>query len=161
MSITFVQGDIQLTRAQVIGVGYNARARHEEAPLYTRLAQGYPAAFAAFRKQAAAGRISAGEWWLWRDASPWLALLVVRRSNAGATRLRHVEQIALNIARDWPQQEGIHTAALTGLGDADEWPLMKDILRYWLGSAGLEVVVYEAHLPGQRAPEPWDAAGHP
>lgn len=158
MPITFVRGDILLTRAQVIGIGYNARAQHEESPLHTRLAQQHPAAFAAFRKQARAGRISAGECWLWRDASPWLALLVVRHSAPGATRLRYVEQVALHIARDWPQQDGIHTLALAGIGDTGEWPLIRDMLRDWLSGSGLETVVYEEFFPGQRAPEPWDEA---
>ena len=94
--------------------------------------------------------------WLWRDASPWLAILVVRHNGPGATRLRYVEQAAQQLARDWPITEGIQTAALAHFGDSSEWPIIKEVLRYWLSGGSLHTVVYETYLPGQRAAEPWD-----
>ena len=158
MAITFVRGDIFLSRAPAIGIDVNARGQHEDHPLALEFAGRYPAAFAAFRKQARAGNITAGEWWIWREANPWLALLVTRESGVGATRLRHVEAIAQRIAQDW-QQEGLRGLALARPGDPADWPAFRDVLLYWLGSNALRIVVYEEQVPGVRAPEPWDAGG--
>lgn len=155
MPVTLVKGDILLTRAQVIGYGYNVRARHEESLLHNQLAYRYPAAFASFRKQTAHGKLTLGDTWLWREASPYLALLVVRASSAGATRLRTVEEIAQKMAQTWPQ-EGITRVALAQIGDASEWPAVKELLRYWLSIGSLDTVLYETYLPGITAPEPWD-----
>ncbi len=156
MTITFVQGDIFLSRAQVLAFGTNARGAVEVTPLTTGWIYRFPAAFSAFRKRARAGRLQAGEWWLWRDAVPWLGLMVVRQHSGGATRPRYVETAAQRLARDW-QREGIRSLAIARLGEPLEWPTLRRTLDYWLAAAGLPVVVYEEHLPGIRAPEPWDS----
>lgn len=155
MSLTVVTGDILYTRAQVIGFAYNARARHEDSRLHSELSYRYPAAFASFRKQAAHGKIAPGQWWLWREATPFLALLVVRSSNASATRLRTIEAIAQDMAQIWPQ-EGITQVALSRIGDEFEWPAVKEALSYWLEMGNLQTVIYETYVPGVTAPEPWD-----
>ncbi len=156
MTITFVRGDILLSRAPVIGIESNARGQHEDDPLTLEFRGRYPAAFAAFRKQARAGNIRAGTWWIWREATPWLALLVLREGNAGTTRLRYVEGIAQCIAQEW-QQEGLRGLALARPGDPADWPAFRDVLLYWLGSSPLDIVIYESWAPGIQAPEPWDA----
>ena len=155
MTIHFVQGDIFLSRAQVIGLSFNARGRTETDPLVGQFMYHYPAAFAAFRKQAHAGRIQTGQWWLWREASPWLALLITRQSQVGAMRSRYVEAVAQQISVNW-QQEGVHSMALARPGDALEWPMLREVLTYWFELMALPVVVYEQHIAGQNAPEPWD-----
>jgi hypothetical protein len=156
LPITTVRGDIFLSRAQVLTFGSNASGAAEVTPLATDCAYCYPAAFSAFRKQVRAGRLRAGDWWLWRDAAPWLGLMVVRQHPGGATRPRYVEEAAQIIAHDW-QREGINSLAIAPLGEPLEWPALRAVLDHWLGSIRLPVVVYEEHLPGVRAPEPWDA----
>lgn len=155
MTVAFVKGDIFLSRAQILGFGSNARAATESTPLATNCHDRYPAAFAAFRKQARAGRIHPGDWWVWREAMPWLGLLVVRQDAFGATRPRYVEAVAQTIAVNW-QREGLQGIALANLGEPEEWPALRTVLVYWLESISLPVVVYEQHLPGVQAKEPWD-----
>lgn len=155
MPISYTQGDILLSRAPVLGAGINAQGMAEVTPFATALLDRYPAALAAFRKQARAGRILPGDLWLWRETTPWLALLVVRESAVGATRPRYVEEAVRRLARDW-QREQIAAIALAGLGGAVEWPALRPVLDLWLAQSALPVVVYEEHRPGVRAPEPWD-----
>jgi hypothetical protein len=153
---TFVEGDILTTRAQVIGLGHNAQARHEDSALHTRIAYAYPAALSAFRKQARAARIATGDWWLWREATPWLGLLVIRSTSSGATRLRHVEEAAQQLIQA-SADESVRRVALARLGEPEEWSLIRPILLEWLAPLPLQVVVYEIDIPGRHAPEPWDA----
>lgn len=155
MTVSFVSGDILLSRAQVIAFGANARGDSETTSLYTELLNRYPPALAAFRKDARAGRILPGDWWLWQDAAPWLALLVVRQASGGATRTRYAEDIARKIARDW-QREGLRSLAVAQIGEALEWPSLREVCAYWWNSIALPVVIYETHVPGLRAAEPWD-----
>jgi len=155
LTVTFVEGDILLSRAQVLGFGSNARGSSETTALATDCHYRYPAAYAAFRKQARAGRIHPGDWWVWREAAPWLGLLVVRQHALGATRPRYVETVAQTIAVNW-QREGLQGIAIANLGEPQEWPALRAVLVYWLEALSLPVVVYEKHLPGVRAAEPWD-----
>jgi hypothetical protein len=159
VTVIYVQGDIFLSRAQVIVFGTNASAASESTAYAARLADRYPAALAAFRKQARAGRISPGTLWLWRESLPGLGLLVVRERGGSATRPRFVEDAAQVIARDW-RRMGLEQLALTALGDALEWPGLRPVLDTWLGNSGLPVVVYETILPGIRSDEPWDSSAH-
>ncbi len=156
MTISFVRGDIFLSRAQVIAVGTNARGDSESTPLYTELLNRYPPALAAYRKHTRAGRIQPGEWWLWQDTSPWLALLTVRQASGGATRTRYVEDIARKVARDW-QREGLHSMAVAQMGEPLEWPSIREVCVYWWGSLALPVVIYEEYVPGLQSIEPLDA----
>lgn len=155
MTITYVRGDILLSRAPVLGFGFNAQGAAEVTPLITACMDRFPAAFAAFRKQTRAGRIRPGDVWLWREAKPWLALLAVRQNASGASRPRYVESVAQTLARDW-RRAGIARIALARLGEPLEWPMLRSVLDYWLASIPLEVVVYEEHLSGVRVREPWD-----
>ena len=156
MAITYVRGDIFLSRAPVLGIDYNARGTVEVTPLATACMDRYPAAFSALRKQVRAGRIQAGDYWVWREVTPWLALLLVRQSAVGATRPRYIEAIAQKLARDW-QREGLQGIAITRPGESSEWPALRSVLDYWLGTISLPVVIYEEYLPGVHAPEPWDS----
>jgi len=155
VAISYVQGDIFLSRAQVIAFGANASAASESNAYAVSLADRYPAALATFRKQARAGRIAPGMLWLWREAQPGLGLLIVRERGGSATRPRFVEDAVQVIARDW-QRLGLDRLALAPLGDALEWSGLRPVLDYWLGNCGLPIVVYETLQPGLRAAEPWD-----
>ncbi len=157
MPLTFVEGDIFLSRARVIAVGFNAAGQREIDPVVGEIAQRYPAALAAFRKRARAGRMPVGGWWLWRETAPWLALLIVREGHAGPTRPRYVEEAAQQIGRDW-EREGVASLAIVRLGEPLEWPASREVLIYWLARSALPIAIYEAHRPGIRAPEPWDMA---
>ncbi len=160
MPLSFVRGDIFLSRAQVLAFGINAHGGAESDPYFTALLDRYPAALATFRKQTRAGRIQPGMVWIWRENVPWVALLAVRERASSATRPRYVESAAQRIAHDWPQ-EGIRTLALARPGDWGDWPNLRLALLNWLENSSLRVVVYEDHLPAIRVAEPWDSPDSP
>jgi len=156
MGTVYVQGDIFLSRAPALGLGTNTQGAVESSPLAAAFLDRYPAAFAAYRKQARAGRIRPGDVWVWREAAPWLVLLAVRTGPSGATRPRHVEAAMQRLARDW-QREGLRGLAVTCLGDDTEWPYLRPVIDLWLANSPLPIVIYEAHRPGVWALEPWSS----
>lgn len=152
MPTTYVSGDPLLTSAQILAFGHNVRGRTELGALETELLNRYPAAFASYSKQCRSGRIKTGQLWIWRESQPMLGFMVVRESSVGATRVRFVESVALNLARDY-QREGIHSIAIAPPGSREEWPNLKPVLELWLGRAALPCYVYEQYLPGIKAEE--------
>lgn len=142
MPISYLTGDPMQTRAQTLLFGYNARAQSETGALETALYTAYPAAFATYRKQCNQGRVRTGTLWLWRESLPHLGFLVVRDSSVGMTRLRYVESALMLIARD-SMLYGLTSLALARLGSAEEWPLLRPVVDYWLGMSLLAVEVYE------------------
>lgn len=142
MSFQMISGDPLQTQAQVLAFGYNARGRAEVNPLQTTLQYRYPAAFAAFGKQARAGRITPGALWIWREAQPHLAFMVVRESPVGPTRLRFVQHVALTLARDF-QLEGIKSVAIAGLCTPSELAPIREVLLQWFERISLPVTLYE------------------
>ena len=121
--------------------------RTESGSLEMTLLQQYPAAFSAYRKQCRGDRIQPGTYWLWREARPMLAFLVIRVSSVGATRLRYVEAVSMMLARDY-RREGIQSLALAPLGNPYEWPNIKPLVEKWLGPVALPIMVYDTYLPG-------------
>ncbi len=150
MPITYVNGDPLLTRSQMLAFGYNAQGRTEVGPLATELLNRYPAAFATYSKQCRSQRIKAGQLWTWYETQPQLGFLVVRESSVGATRLRYVDGLALQLARDY-QRNNIQSIAIAPLGDQAEWPPIKQILERWLQPVALPCTIYETYLPGVAA----------
>ncbi len=147
MPVTYVSGDPLLTRAQVLAFGHNARARVEVTPLAMRLLDAYPPAFATYRKLCKSGRIKPGQFWMWRESLPRLAFFVVRESSVGATRMRFVETILLNLVRDY-RLHGLTSLTLAPLGSDLEWLALKPIVDYWLRTCPLPIIVYEQYIPG-------------
>jgi len=141
MSFQMISGDPLQTQAQMLAFGYNARGRAEVNSLQITLQYRYPAAFATFGKQARAGRITPGTFWIWREAQPYLVFMIVRESPVGPTRLRFVQHIALTLARDF-QLEGIKSVAIAGLCTPSELPPIRDLLTHWFESSSLPVVMY-------------------
>lgn len=152
MSITFVSGDLLLTRAQVLAFGYNASGRTETGALEMALLNRYPAAFATYGKYCRAGRIKTGTMWLWRETKPALGFMVVRETAVGATRLRYVEAVAMTLARDY-KLDNIRSVAMALPGSPLEAPSLKEILTHWLDKSSLPVVVYEHYIPNVQAEE--------
>lgn len=152
MPLVYVSGDPLLTRAQALAFGHNAAGRTELGAFETQLLAQSPAAFSAYRKRCQAGRIRAGDFWLWRETRPHLAFMVVRDSSVSATRLRYVQSIIMRLAREY-HLEGLKSLAIAPLGSRQEWPEMRPILDYWLKRCALPVAVYEAYLPDVEADE--------
>lgn len=152
MPVLFVAGDPLLSRAHALAIGHNAKGKIEVGKMETALSTAHPAAFAGYRRQAHKGRITAGHYWIWREATPLLIFMTVRESGVGATRLRHVQSVTLNLVRDY-RLEGIKSLAIAPLGRKEEYPEIKKILNQWYGQAKLPVVVYETYEPGVQADE--------
>lgn len=150
MTVTYVQGDPLLTPIPALAFDFNARGRAEVTPLHTALLDRYPAAFASFGKAARAGRLKAGQVWLWRESLPHLCFLIVRESPVGSTRVRYVDSAALTLARDY-RLYGLSSLAVAPLGTAAEWPALRDVLARRLGPSSLPVTIYERDLPGVAA----------
>jgi hypothetical protein len=145
--IQYVSGDPLLTDAPILAFGWNLRGRPETGALESALMQRYPTAFAAFSKRARQGQISIGTLWLWRETIPALGFMVVRDTPYGTTRLRHVEAIAMALARDY-KRDGIQRLALVLPGQRYDRPLMRAVLERWLSAAALPVMVFEDYQPG-------------
>ena len=145
--LTYVTGDPLLTHAQTLAFAHNARGRTEVDPLHTALLDHYPAAFASFHKLCRHERIKPGEFWIWRDSSPHLMVIVARETPVGMTRARFVESAVLTIARDY-RLHGLTSLAIAPLGTAAEWPLLRQVLDQWLARIPLPVTVYEQFSRG-------------
>lgn len=150
--LIFLSGDPLLTLSQTLAFGTNARGRSETDPLHTALAFRYPAAFAAYGKQVRAGRIKPGQFWLWRESRPNLLFMAVRDTPFSITRVRHVESVALTLARDY-RLHNIHSLAIAPLGLPHEWTLLRHTLYLWLAPISLPLILYETYIPNLPAEE--------
>jgi hypothetical protein len=147
MSLRFVQGDIFLTRAQVIATGIDAVGRLGASALHTALRDRCPVFVSECRKQGRAGTLTPGMVWIWREGVPWVAGMVVRETPQGATRLRYVEAAMLNLCKI-QEREGLLSLAVMRLGDDAEWPAVRHIVEAYLDQLALPAVIYEEYLPG-------------
>ncbi len=152
MPITYVEGDPLLTQAQVLAFGHNRKGRIELGLMETELMQAFPAAFSGYRRQCKKGRIATGDYWLWRENKPMLMFMTIRESSVGATRLRYVQAIAMKLAREY-FLEGLHSIAITPLGEPAEWPEIKMVFETWLTRSKLPVIIYDRYLPGVQVDE--------
>lgn len=152
MPLQIVSGDPLLTQAAVLAFGHNAKGRTELDPLSSELMRRYPAAFSMYRRRCRNGRQAPGEMWLWSQTQPGLLFLTVRNSSVGTTRLRHVQQVLLTIARDY-RLYNLTTLAIAPIGTALERPEMMPLFETWIATSKLPVVVYEAYEPGVQAAE--------
>jgi hypothetical protein len=142
MPITFVTGDPLQTTAQILAFGHNARGRTELGMIETRLMQTYPPAFAMYQRACRAGRIRAGDIWIWRESKPQLMFMAVRESSVGATRLRYVQAVAIRLAREYPLL-GIKSLAIAPLANRYEWGEIRQVLTMWLEKSRLDVTIYQ------------------
>lgn len=146
MPYELVSGDPLLTRAAVLAVGHNARGRTENTPLAMRLMRAYPAAFSTYQRRARQGRQPAGDLYLWSQSNPSLLFVTVRNSSVSATRLRHVQQVFVQIARDH-RLYNLSSLAIAPLGRPQE---QRDILRMaapWLRNIKIPVLIYTDDQP--------------
>jgi hypothetical protein len=152
MTITHCQGDPLLTRAQTLAFAYNAQAKTEQGALETRLYNAHPTAFANYRKHVYAGKISAGDVWVWQQNQPALCFMVVRESGVGALRLRYLQTALLRLAHEYTIL-GIKSLAFAPMGTRREWVESRALINTWLARARLSVVIYDHYLPGVVAEE--------
>lgn len=151
MALQQVEGDVRLTGAQALLLGVNARGRVEVNPLEITLRDQYPVFYSEQRRMAKSGRLSPGQFWVFREAQPWLVAGVVRQTAGGITRARYLEQLLLNLRRLY-QDEQLRSLAIAPLAPEPEWSALRQIILETL-HIPMPVFVYTQHLPGQQASE--------
>ena len=158
MPLRYVTGDPTLTGAQTLAIGHNARGQIEMNPVTVALRQRNPVAFSTYEQRCRKEQIQAGDYFIWRDSQPRLMFMAVRESAPGTTRLRHVQSVALSVARDF-RLEGIKSLAIAPLFSSDNdqlaWREIKKVLEQWFSSSTLTVVVYDQVQQGIQADEAW------
>jgi hypothetical protein len=152
MPLTFVTGDPLLTRAHFLAFGHNAGGRTETGTFEMALMHRYPAPFSTYQRRCRQGKHKTGTCWLWYDSQPGLIFLTVRESSVGATRLRYVQSVLMDIARDYALH-GIRSLAVMLPGSAFERGEIHLLFDTWLSNISLRVVVYTDYLPGVQADE--------
>jgi hypothetical protein len=153
MSVRVVQGDIFLTRAQAIAIGIDAAGRLGASALYATLHDRCPVFVSECRKHGRAGTLTPGTVWTWHDGVPWVVGMVVRETPQGATRLRYVEAVMLNLYKN-RERDGLLSLAVMRLGDDTEWPSLRPVVETYLNQLELPALIYEEYLPGIAAEMP-------
>ena len=141
MPLQFVTGDPLLDEAPILAIDHNRKGRQELEPLHMALMQKYPAAFSVYKRQCRKERINAGQYWLWQESRPKLLFLPVRDSAFGATRLRYVQAVAMQIARNY-RLEGLKSLAIAPLGRPHERDEINKVLAMWLQRLPIDVIIY-------------------
>lgn len=155
MPLKFVTGDPTLTHCQTLAIGHNRVGRIENTDLSNHLMQKFSVAYASYTRQCKNGKQSSGELFLWRESQPQLLFLTVRDSSVGATRLRHVQQCLLTLARDFSLHH-ISSLAIAPLGESDNWNDIRAMLVSYFEGRQLPVVVYESYQAGIQADETFE-----
>lgn len=152
MPLITVTGDPLLTGAQMLAFGSNARGRIETTPFEHALLRQYPAAFASYNRACRQQRVVCGTYWLWRESTPRLMFCPVRESNVGATRIRFVQAVILQLARDY-RRDRIESVALVPLGTPAEWRDILPVIERTLKRCALPMIIYTRIENGIKADE--------
>lgn len=142
MSITYKRADIRETKAQSIMLGLNARGQVEVNPLETALRDQFPVFYSEYRRLGRNGALVPGEWWYFREATPWLIGAILRDGPNSSTRLRHLEQALITLRRDW-QREGLKSLAIAPLGTEVELAPIRALMEDYLKDGPIPVEFYE------------------
>lgn len=157
-----VEGDILLTKAQVIAHGV-APNDHFDQGLALSLRKEWPAMVKDFRHWCHVHHPKAGGAWTWGGVGGARIVNLLTQDEArdnnahpGKASLHNVRH-ALKELRKTVEKEGFESVALprlaTGVGGL-EWTDVKPIIEEQLGDLGVPVYVYETFHAGQQATEP-------
>jgi len=156
-----VEGDILLTRAQVIvndvGVG-DSMTRG----LARKLNERYPAMVEAFHAWCEETNPEPGEIWLWEAADKsQIVNLIIHEGDEDPTRVRRPDRIALNrclrrLAK-MVADERFKSMAMPKIASGDfglDWTDVRGMMDSQLGEVLAPIFVYVVELEGQVASEP-------
>ena len=160
--ITFVSGDILLSKARVVAHGVAPNDEHASGLAHS-LREQWPAMYKDFRHYCKTSHPKAGGLWTWAaaDGRQIVALFTQEAayepgSRPGRASLTHVNH-ALHALRDWTIAEKISSLALprlaTGVGGL-AWDEVRPSIEKWLGALPIPVSVYSTFHAGQVAQEP-------
>jgi O-acetyl-ADP-ribose deacetylase (regulator of RNase III) len=154
--IKYVQGDILLSKAQLIAHGV-APGDHFTSGLAMALRERWPAMVKDFRHFCHDTHPKSGSVWHWGGPGVQIANLMTQEparsegQHPGKATLPSINA-ALKALRELIEAEGIKSVALprlaTGVGGQD-WSEVKPLIEHHLGDAGVPVYVYEVYHAGQ------------
>lgn len=147
MSLTFVRGDIFLTRCQTIMLGLSANGQLDASELHRALYDRYPVFVSDYRRRARGAALIPGTIWVWREARPWICAAILRETPHGTLRPRFVESVMLKLVQA-SSAEGLGNLALMRFDDGIDWPAARTNVASFVTAAALPVIVYEDYLPG-------------
>jgi O-acetyl-ADP-ribose deacetylase (regulator of RNase III) len=160
--ITFVSGDILLSKASVVAHGVAPNDEHAHGLAHS-LREQWPAMYKDFRHYCKTSHPKAGGIWTWAaaDGRRIVALFTQesayepgsRPGRASMTNVNH----ALHALRDLVVAEQIGSLSLprlaTGVGGLS-WDEVRPAIENWLGALPIPVSVYATFHAGQAALEP-------
>jgi len=141
MAVELVSGDPLQTTCQTLAIGHNRTGRTEMDDFSRDLMRKFPAAYASYEQRCRKNRQASGELYLWTQSKPRLLFLTVRDSSVGATRLRHVQQCLITVARDYRQYQ-IESLAIAPLSIPQEWEEIRALIERWLSKMPVQVEIY-------------------
>ena len=162
MVIYEVEGDILLSRAQVIAHGVAAQDPMNQG-LAQALHENYPAMMKDYHHWCYQVRPKAGEAWMWGSADGLRIVNLLtqdasegRSARPGKATTRNVNH-ALRALKKMADKEQFTSLALprlaTGVGGLD-WADVHPLIDNQLGALSIPVYVYAVYRPGEKADEP-------
>ena len=125
-------------------LGLNACGQVEVNPLETALRDQFPVFYSEYRRLGRSDALIPGQWWFFRESTPWLVGAILRDSPNSSTRLRHLENILITLRRDW-QREGLKSLAIAPLGTDIEQAPIRALVEDYLKNGPIPVEFYEQH----------------
>lgn len=164
--IRYVEGDILLSKAQVIAHGI-APQDHFDSGLALALRERWPSMVRDYRHAAHSDAPAAGSIWIWAGVDAdggtrCIANLLTQDMQGSGRNARPAKATLENVGHclkelaKYVQSEGVTSVALpclaTGVGGLD-WKDVKPLVERYLGELSATVVVYEVYRKGDAAAE--------
>ena len=161
MPLTFLQGDLFLSRAQTLAHGANCRGRMH-AGVAVEFRRRFPRMYKEYKRRCHSQLLLPGDYFLWKDNQPWILNLATQAETGGATQA-FVRQCLVRLAGGYAD-EGITSIAMpriaAGLGGLP-WEDVRNLIVETLGELPIAVFVYEEYVEGHQGDEPGiDSALH-
>ncbi len=160
--ITFVSGDILLSKAAVLAHGV-APHDHFNSGLALHLRENWPAMVKDFRHYCHQVNPKPGEIWTWSGTKKQIVNLMTQepalnaKSHPGKAKLSYVNH-CLKALASFAEKEAISSLALprlaTGVGGLD-WSEVSPLIEEHLNPLDIPIVVYERYQSGVAAKEPF------
>lgn len=156
-----VEGDIMLTRAQVLAQGV-AIADPMTRGLARKLHERFPAMVEEFQSWCEQEQPEPGQVWFWGEPDQLqIVNLITHEGDDDPTRLRRPEKIALNrcfrALNKLILEERFKSVAMPMIGAGDfgfDWQDVRGMMDSQLGQQLIPIFVYTKELDGQLAHEP-------
>jgi len=155
MPVTFVEGDLFLSRAQTLAHGVNCRGKMGKG-IAVEFRRRFPDMYQEYRRRCHHRLLKPGGYYLEKTTDPWV-LNLATQDRVGGAELAFVAS-CLQLLAQQHDREGITSIAMpriaAGLGGL-VWQDVKELIQRVAGPLPITVVVYEDFVPGLAAAEPF------